>query len=109
MEGDISNYYARRLTSRPHSYSDDGLENIIQLITMRANNIELTEEIYHQFKYGESTYKKLNLEKYINNFRLQANQFINPNSKYDISHTVDNNTFNLKDNYRLDYFLNKRL
>ena len=26
---------------------------------MKANNIKLTEEIYHQFKTGESTYKKL--------------------------------------------------
>lgn len=105
MEGHISNYYARKLTSRPHSYSLDGLENITQLITMKANNIILTEEIYHQFKYGTSTYKQLNLEKYINSFRLQANQIYD---YINLSHDVDNFTFNLKDNYRLDYFLNKR-
>ena len=28
-------------------------------------NIKLTEELYHQFKIGESTYKKLNLERFI--------------------------------------------
>lgn len=106
MEGHISNYYAKRLTSRPHAYSDDGLENTVQLLTMKANNIILTEDIYCQFKYGESTYKKLNLEKYVSSFRLQANQV------YDFvttSYPIDSSSFNLKDMYRLNYFLNKRL
>lgn len=109
MEGHISNKYAKFITSRPHSYSEDGLENIVQLLTMKANKIKLTEEIYCNFKSGISTYKKLNLEKYINNFRNQANKLINPNSKYNIEHYVDNSNFNLKDNYRLDYFLSKRI
>lgn len=109
MEGHISNYYARRLTSRPHAYSDDGLENIVQLLTMKANNIDLSEEIYHQFKYGKSTYKQLNLEKYINKFRLQVKKFHNPNNKYLDSCSIDNSSFDHKDNYRLDYFLNKRI
>lgn len=108
MEGHISNYYARHLTSRPHAYSKDGLENIVQLLTMKANNINLTEEIYHQFKYGDSTYKQLNLEKFITHFKLQANEFKNPNNKYLDSYYIDNSTFNNKDNYRLDYFLNNR-
>lgn len=109
MEGHISNKYARFITSRPHSYSEDGLENIVQLLTMKANNIKLTEEIYHMFKFGESTYKNLNLQKYINNFKNQAKIFVNSNNKYDIKYNIDNNNFNLKDNYRLDYFLSKRL
>ena len=109
MEGHISNKYARFLTSRPHAYCEDSLENITQLITMKANNISLTEQIYHKFKYGNSTYKELNLEKYISNFRLQANETIDALSKYDTSYNVDNSSFSLKDNYRLDYFLNKRL
>ena len=108
MEGHISNKYAKYITSRPHSYSEDGLENIVQLLTMKANNIKLTEEIYHQFKNGVSTYKKLNLEKFITNFKLQANKVVNPNTKYDFETSVDNSQFNLQDNYRLDYFLNKR-
>ena len=108
MEGHISNKYAKFITSRPHSYSIDGLENIVQLLTMKANNIKLTEEIYNSFKNGESTYKKLNLEKYINNYRNQSNELINSNNKYNIEYYVDNNNFNLKDNYRLDYFLSKR-
>lgn len=108
MEGHISNKYAKFITSRPHSYSEDGLENIVQLLTMKANNIKLTEEIYHQFKTGESTYKKLNLEKFITNFRNQANKLIDSNNKYNIEYHVDNNNFSLKDNYRLDYFLSKR-
>lgn len=109
MEGHISNKYARFITSRPHAYSEDGLENIVQLLTMKANNIKLTEEIYHQFKTGESTYKKLNLEKFITNFRNQSNEIINNNLKYNIKHTIDNSNFNKKENYRLDYFLSKRI
>ena len=109
MEGHISNKYAKFITSRPHSYSEDGLENIVQLLTMKANNIKLTEEIYHQFKTGESTYKKLNLEKFITKFRNQSNEVINNNVKYNIEHTIDNSNFTTKDNYRLDYFLSKRI
>ena len=109
MEGHISNKYAKFITSRPHSYSEDGLENIVQLLTMKANKIKLTEEIYSNFKFGISTYKQLNLEKYINKFRNQANKLIDSNNKYNIEYHVDNNNFNLKDNYRLDYFLSKRI
>ena len=109
MEGHISNKYAKFITSRPHSYSKDGLENITQLLTMKANKIRLTEEIYYKFKTGESTYKKLNLEKFITNFRNQANEIFDNNLKYNIQYQIDNNNFNNRDNYRLDYFLSKRL
>ena len=109
MEGHISNKYAKFITSRPHAYSEDGLENIVQLLTMKANKIKLTEEIYSNFKSGISTYKQLNLEKYINNFRNQANKLIDLNNKYNIEYHIDNHNFNLKDNYRLDYFLSKRI
>lgn len=108
MEGHISNKFAKFITSRPHSYSEDGLENIVQLLTMKANKIKLTEEIYSNFKFGISTYKQLNLEKCINKFRNQSNKLINLNNKYNIEYHVDNNNFSLKDNYRLDYFLSKR-
>lgn len=109
MEGHISNKFAKFITSRPHSYSEEGLENIVQLLTMKANNIKLTEEIYHKFKNGESTYKKLNLENFKTNFRNQSNKIINNNLKYYIEHTIDNSNFTKKDNYRLDYFLSKRI
>lgn len=109
MEGHISNKYAKFITSRPHSYSEDGLENVVQLLTMKANKNKLTEEIYCKFKYGISTYKKLNLEKNINNVRNQSNKFNNPNNKYNIEYYIDSSNFNLKDNYRLDYFLSKRI
>ena len=109
MEGHISNKYARFITSRPHSYSEDGLENTVQLLTMKANKIKLTEEIYCNFKSGISTYKKLNLQKYINNFKNQAKIYVNPNNKYNIEYYTDNSNFSLKDNYRLDYFLSKRI
>lgn len=108
MEGHISNKYARFITSRPHAYSSDGLENIVQLLTMKANNIKLTEEIYHKFKTGESTYKKLNLEKFKTNFTLQANKVYNNLNKYDTECFIDNRNFSLKDNYRLEYFLSLR-
>jgi len=106
MEGTISNKYAKFITSRPHAYSDDGLENIVQLLTMKANNIKITEELYHQFKYGTNTYKELNLEKFISHFRLQSNQVY---TELNQTYSVDNQFFSDKDNYRLDYFLNKRL
>ena len=109
MEGHISNKYAKFITSRPHSYSEDGLENIVQLLTMRANKIKLNEEILYKFKNGIPVYKKLNLEKNINDFRNQSNELINPDNKYNIKYYVDNSQFNLKDNYRLDYFLSKRI
>lgn len=109
MEGHISNKYAKFITSRPHSYSEDGLENIVQLLTMKANKIKLNEEIFYKFKTGIPVYKKLNLEKNINNFRNQSNQLINPDNKYNIEYYIDNSQFNLKDNYRLDYFLAKRI
>ena len=109
MEGHISNKYAKFITSRPHSYSKDGLENITQLLTMKANKIRLTEEIYYKFKTGESTYKKLNLEKFVSNFRNQANKITDNNLKYYKQYQIDNNNFSDKDNYRLDYFLSKRL
>ena len=31
------------------------------------------------------------------------------NNKYNIGYHVDNTNFSLKDNYRLDYFLSKRI
>lgn len=76
---------------------------------MKANNIKLTEELYHQFKIGESTYKKLNLERFITQFKNQAKNFTNNNLKYNQQYQIDNSNFNLKDNYRLDYFLSKRI
>ena len=109
MEGHISNKYAKFITSRPHAYSENGLENITQLLTMKANNVKLTEEIYYKFKTGESVYKKLNLEKFISEFRNQSNELIDNTLKYDIQHLVDNNNFDLQDNYRLNYFLSKRI
>lgn len=109
MEGHISNKYAKFITSRPHAYSEDGLENITQLLTMKANNIKLNEEIYYKFKTGESIYKKLNLEKFISEFRNQSNEIIDNNLKYNVEYQIDNNNFNLQDNYRLDYFLSKRI
>ena len=34
---------------------------------------------------------------------------INNNLKYNIEYTIDKSNFNLQDNYRLDYFLSKRI
>lgn len=109
MEGHISNKYAKFMTSRPHAYSEYGLENITQLLTMKANNIKLTEEIYYNFKHGKSTYKQLNLEKVITSFRLQANQDIDETLKYYKHYDIDNNEFNEYDNYKLDYILSKKI
>jgi len=108
MEGHISNMYARYITSRPHAYSVDGLENTVQLLTMKANNIELTPEIYHKFKYGTNTYKELNLEKFVSRFKLQANKVYEELSYFETEHDINNFNFSNQDNYRLNYYLNKR-
>lgn len=105
MEGHISNVYARHLTSRPHSYSLDGLENIVQLITMKQNGTKLTEELYHQFKHGTSTYKTLNLEKFITKFKHRANQVY---SDIQDTYSLNYSDFSLEDKHKLDYFFNKR-
>lgn len=105
MEGHISNVYARHLTSRPHSYSKDGLENTVQLITMKANGIILTEDIYHQFKHGISNYKQLNLEKFITKFRLQSNKVYTDLPQ---TYSLNYSNFNLKDQDKLNYYFNKR-
>lgn len=105
MEGHISNKYAKFITSRSHSYSEDGLENIVQLLTMKANNITLTEEIYHQFKYAHSTYKQLNLQKFISSFRLQANQAC---AELNNTYSLNYSNFSLEDKYKLDFYFNKR-
>ena len=72
---------------------------------MKANNVKLTEEIYYKFKTGESVYKKLNLEKFISEFRNQSNELIDNTLKYDIQHLVDNNNFDLQDNCKCQTFL----
>ncbi len=74
LEGHISNKYAKFRTSRPHAYSLDRLENITQLLTTKANNIKITEKIYYKFKTCESTYKKLNLEKFITCFKIKPSK-----------------------------------
>lgn len=108
LKTDRRTYTLEETTYKKHT-RENGLENIVQLLTMKANKIKLTEEIYHQFKTGESTYKKLNLEKFITNFRNQSNEVIDNNLKYNVEYTIDNSNFNTKDNYRLDYFLSKRI
>ena len=76
---------------------------------MKANNIKLTEEIYYKFKTGESVYKKLNLEKFITQFRNQSNELIDNSLKYNVQYQIYSSNFNLNDNYRLDYYLSKRI
>ena len=76
---------------------------------MKANNIKLTEQIYHNFKTSDSTYIQLSLEKLITKFRNQSNKIVDNNLNYNNQYQVDNTNFNYKDNYRLDYFLSKRL
>ena len=60
MEGHISHNLASHLTSRPKGYSLDGLENTVQLLTMKANGISLDVETYLRFKHALPIYKILN-------------------------------------------------
>jgi hypothetical protein len=63
-----------------------------------------------QFIYrNEKILNVKQLEKFITSFRNQSNEVINNNLKYNFEYTIDNSNFNTKDNYRLDYFLSKRI
>lgn len=59
MEGHVSQAYARHITSSPYAFSLDGLENKLQLLTMKANQIELTLNNFLQLKYGENEYQRI--------------------------------------------------
>ena len=71
---------------------------------------ERTDQI-NQFALLVDKYNRndIDIEKFISEFRNQSNELIDNTLKYDIQHLVDNNNFDLQDNYRLDYFLSKRI
>jgi len=90
MEGHISHKYARFITSRPFAFSEDGLVNKVQLLTLKANNIKFDFETYLKFKYSnnDNYYKSLIFDNFKSEFRLQANEVVNIDNKYLIDYSV---------------------
>lgn len=52
MEGTISSKYARYITSSPYSFSLNGLENKLKILTLRANKHELTFDDFIMLSYS---------------------------------------------------------
>ena len=73
MEGTISHKYARFITSRPFAFSKDGLTNKIQLLNIKANNINFDFDTYLKFKYkdNDSYYKSLKFDDFESEFTLR--------------------------------------
>lgn len=59
MEGTISSKYARYITSSPYAFSLKGLENKLKLLTLKANNHELTMDDYLMLRYSKDEYKEI--------------------------------------------------
>ena len=89
MEGHVNQAFARHITSSPYGFSEQGLENKLKLLVYNANKIELTIEDYYNLKYGNNSYKEINIK--INKLT---------NIKYDQK---------LSSNNRLEYKINTQL
>jgi hypothetical protein len=62
MEGHINQGFARYITSSPYGFSEQGLENKLKLLVYHANKHELTIEDYYNLKYGNNSYKEINIK-----------------------------------------------
>lgn len=62
MEGHVNQAFARYITSSPYGFSEQGLENKLKLLVYNANKIELTIEDYYNLKYGNNSYKDINIK-----------------------------------------------
>lgn len=56
MEGQVSNKYARYITSSPFGFSLDGLDNKIKLLVYKANKVDLNMEDYYNLKNESNEY-----------------------------------------------------
>ncbi len=61
MEGHINQGFARYITSSPFGFSKRGLENKLKLLVYHANEHDLTIEDYYNLKYGNDSYKEINI------------------------------------------------
>ena len=62
MEGHVNQAFARYITSSPYGFSEQGLENKLKLLVYHANKHELTIEDYYNLKYGNNSYKEINVK-----------------------------------------------
>lgn len=84
MEGQVSNKYARYITSSPYGFSLEGLENKIKLLVLHANKHELSIEDYLTLKGGNDYQSQL-----INSYKEFKSDFKNLKDKF-IVHTIPN-------------------
>lgn len=61
MEGHVNQGFARYITSSPYGFSEQGLENKLKLLVYHANKHDLTIEDYCNLKYGNNSYKDINI------------------------------------------------
>ncbi len=62
MEGHVNQAFARYITSSPYGFSKQGLNNKLKLLVYKANKIDLTIEDYYNLKYGNNSYKEINIK-----------------------------------------------
>ena len=62
MEGHVNQVFARYITSSPYGFSKQGLNNKLKLLVYKANKIDLTIEDYYNLKYGNDSYKEINIK-----------------------------------------------
>ena len=61
MEGHVNQAFARYITSCPYGFSPRGLNNKLKLLVYKANKIDLTINDYYNLKYGNDSYKEINI------------------------------------------------
>ena len=76
MEGHVNCAYARYITSSPYGFSMDGLENKLQLLTIKANKHEITFDEFLKFKYEPNEYGQIisNINKIQNLSRIHISE-----------------------------------
>ena len=62
MEGHVNQAFARYITFSPYGFSKQGLNNKLKLLVYKANKIDLTIEDYYNLKYGNNSYKEINMK-----------------------------------------------
>ena len=86
MEGHVNHGFARYITSSPYGFSLQGLENKLKLLVYNANKIDLTIEDYYNLKYGNNSYKDINIKiKKITNIKHDSKLTSNHSLEYKIN------------------------
>ena len=74
-------------------------ESFVNHLNEICKNNSFLHELEHNISNSTNT---LNLD-------VLRNILASLDLKYNVEHTIDNSNFTIKDNYRLDYFLSKRI